>query len=458
MRDLFPSATFVVDVTYPPSADLLTVASDDATERTIRKLLIAAASWLLAEASKHEEQAYFWETVAETSEEEAEDLQNLIDQATRASCILLDHAEAGTWRSLLARYAAARPSAEHVSPTASDLRKWIEALEVSPARLQALQALQREKYVVLWTRTGTGKTTAALEVLRQVTGKAQLAERPLTLIDRQIEPLTPWAGWVSTSQLCRRKPAEEALRKRSELLLSVMRDAIANHEPDCLVVDFSGFPRAGLLDLRRGVLASEQPDVLALQAAGLVPDLRGREVLFTGLGNPRLGAYWRALCEAGGASSVSIHPAAPDAETCLPSAPASPEPKKAGARTLLNGILHTWGTTIRAIAVMVAVVIGGLVPLLLLRYAEIGASYVFASVSAIFTSGLLARWLTLRTGHSRSRKQAMMCSLLLDGGRHGWREGDRKSSSRTPPPAMVHIERTWMTPEPAPRQKLHEPL
>ncbi|QRP51161.1 OmpA family protein [Amycolatopsis sp. FDAARGOS 1241] len=103
-------------------------------------------------------------------------------------------------------------------------------------------------------------------------------------------------------------------------LLGGIDQAVRGIDPGTLVVDSSGLSTAGAFDLRQvGWTADPAAIAKQLKTAGQLPHLGGWHVLFTGLGavagaqpplptpaRDKLGAYWRAICQAAGAASCDV--------------------------------------------------------------------------------------------------------------------------------------------------------
>ena len=305
MRDLFPTATVVVDVNASPSPRWLELHADEAAERTIRRLLTAAASWLLAEASTLEERAHFWGAVAALSEEDADRLDNLLEAVMTAGGVLLEHAEAGRWRSLLARYTPA-PAPEPARPYQSVLYVDLggtgtACLAPSQVReqLRDEQPAEAEPLVVcMFSATGTGKTFNLAAVLADLIGRQAFAGRALKVVDHHAEPVTG----RHTRRLAPAWLSPTSPTSGADLLLR-MRTAVRDHQPDYLVFDLDDLSwRTTRVPFRRDPLPG--PDIEQLRAEGLLPDLTDRKVVFAG----RASEYWTAVCAASGASSVEVVP------------------------------------------------------------------------------------------------------------------------------------------------------
>jgi ATP/maltotriose-dependent transcriptional regulator MalT len=110
LRNLFPASILVVDPHGSASPDLVNLpAGSDDDERAVRRLLNAAAAFLLAETTTLEDAvdlSQHWVGPDPAGSDVGLDTaEKILSRATRASRTLLDHAESGRWRDLLAAYA-----------------------------------------------------------------------------------------------------------------------------------------------------------------------------------------------------------------------------------------------------------------------------------------------------------------------------------------------------------------
>lgn len=119
LGNLFPAEILVLDSSGVPSSDLLELPATDAEERAIRRLLAAAAAFLLSESAIVEEAVSLVDESATDPAVRGRVVQAVRVQAqlvSAASDALLDHAEAGSWRALLSTFVGDRtPAAPEVS-------------------------------------------------------------------------------------------------------------------------------------------------------------------------------------------------------------------------------------------------------------------------------------------------------------------------------------------------------
>lgn len=101
LESLFPTSTMLIDRHTPPPVELGDLDGDPAQERIIRKVLTAAAAFLLAEITVLEDTIGMRAMVEEIEETVSAELDELLQTAAAASAALLQHAENSTWRTLL---------------------------------------------------------------------------------------------------------------------------------------------------------------------------------------------------------------------------------------------------------------------------------------------------------------------------------------------------------------------
>ncbi|MCP2248050.1 OmpA family protein [Lentzea aerocolonigenes] len=146
-------------------------------------------------------------------------------------------------------------------------------------------------------------------------------------------------------------------------LLEGTGDAVRGRAPGHLMLITSGLSTNGGFDLRQ-VGWEADPAAIAeqLRSRGLLPDLTGWRVLFTGIGETagtqppltipsreRLNAYWTAMCKAAGAASCDMDESrtdhtAPNSEVAVPIVPVPgitsvTGPEGTERTTLLNDVL-----------------------------------------------------------------------------------------------------------------------
>lgn len=140
LESLFPTSTMLIDRHTPPPVELGDLDGDPAHERIIRKILTAAAAFLLAESTTLEDTLSMHAMVDTVEESVNAELDELLQTAAAASATLLEHAENGTWRTLLPPLQAAGDSAERTA-------------------VQAAAAPRRTVAIGMWlSASGAGKT------------------------------------------------------------------------------------------------------------------------------------------------------------------------------------------------------------------------------------------------------------------------------------------------------------
>jgi hypothetical protein len=364
LGNLFPTAIVVVDSMGSPSLDLLDLPGSEADERTIRKLLTAAASFLLAESTALEEGVDFWEAVAGPAEPEADELNTLLGRASSASCALLDHAESGSWRALLA---------SHVPRNAVDTQQVVESSIAVPDG----QHRTRPFVIGVIGACGSGKSLL-LRALQGAVDQALSEGREAEVIvqsRRHLALLTAWGDHgFRAGQSPKLKYAPATPRPANGAaglapadgvlaVLADLNDAVTTHQPDYLIVLGSDLPTAGPLDC--GKESDPQREVRDLDSRGVLPDLRGRTVVFVGLTSDHSRTYWGAVCEASGAGTVStvLEPAEYRHELM-------PYGDTSHARTLVTTMLthaiSDWGSTLRIVLVVTAFAISAVGTILVL--------------------------------------------------------------------------------------------
>jgi hypothetical protein len=110
LRNLFPTSILLVDPYGSASPDLVNLpAGSDDDERVVHRLLTAAAAFLLAETTTLEDAidlSQHWASPDQAGLNVGLDTaEKILSRPTRASRTLLDYAESGRWRDLLAAYA-----------------------------------------------------------------------------------------------------------------------------------------------------------------------------------------------------------------------------------------------------------------------------------------------------------------------------------------------------------------
>jgi hypothetical protein len=149
LESLFPAATFLVGRHIPPPPGLSELESEPGEERVIRKVITAAAAFLLAQSTTLEDTCGLRAMVHEPAENETTDLDELLQVAATASAVLLDHAKDGTWRVLLASFQR-------------------------PRRPESAQRALRHGPVARHSGVGNGAEAAAAEVRERATQAARV--------------------------------------------------------------------------------------------------------------------------------------------------------------------------------------------------------------------------------------------------------------------------------------------
>lgn len=140
--------------------------------------------------------------------------------------------------------------------------------------------------------------------------------------DGQIEHAQPRRGQMLARNVAavNRVMSREAATGPFDLLSEIAAAVRASRQPATLLVLSSGLSTAGGLDLRQvGWDASPNAVAAVLKSRGLLPDLAGWHVVFSGLGDTAgtqpalplpqrstLIGYWTAICRAAGASSCAV--------------------------------------------------------------------------------------------------------------------------------------------------------
>lgn len=377
LGNLFPTAILVVDSMGSPSLELVDFPGTEAEERTIRKLLTAAASFLLAESTALEEGVDFWEAVAGSAEDDFDEMQTLLGRASSASCALLDHAEAGSWRTLLATHAPT-----HVVEQA--------AAESSLAVLDG-QHRTRPFVIVLVGLSHPGKSVMLWRALQGAADQASSEGREAEVIVQSPGQLDLLAAWGRDHGLRGGKDpklryvpptphrASEAVESAAaDDVLAALNDAVTTHQPDYLIVLSSGLPATDPLDFRK----KHDPKWKAggLGVRGL-PDLRGRTIVFTGFTSERQRTYWRAVCEAAGANTFGVATKPTEYRHALRELYDNPKPSL--VNTALTYVISDWGSTFRAVLVVIAIAISTIVTILVLGLANLNGYVWLAALGAL---------------------------------------------------------------------------
>lgn len=162
LGNLFPAEILVVDSGGAPSPDLLELRATEAEEHAIRRLLAAAAAFLLSESAiVGEAVALIDGAAAEPAERDrlAEAVTSQAQLASAASDVLLGHAEAGSWRALLSTFvgdhtpSTPEVSAADVLPRDREFPPVVVSLDdepIAPASTPAPQRRARRTFCVVY--------------------------------------------------------------------------------------------------------------------------------------------------------------------------------------------------------------------------------------------------------------------------------------------------------------------
>lgn len=380
LSNLFPTMV-LLNPAGSPSPDLVFTASDDATERTVRKLLTAAASFLLAQSTALEENLDCCRTVDLVTEHEADELQTLLGAAVSGSCTLLDTAEKGGWRKLLASHLPERSACV-------DAQRYVAA---PPAKTAArtLDHLRHEPQVLLVGVVGLGRAAGsvrALTILDYLVDQASRDEQDAEVValHRDQPALDAWALARELRGDCvprlhyaatagpptQGDSLDDLFRDLQQLALAISR---AGRPPDqLLVMTPGGKPPASVR--RRG----RAPSWDWLQNWDALPDLGGCEVIVTGVGLD-LQSSWRATCEASGAQHVTFLDDRTDSIR-----------RRLPARSRLwpiyatvASVLSDWSSTWRALAVVLTGAVSMVLTIFALGHADLSGPVLGAGVAAL---------------------------------------------------------------------------
>ena len=205
-----------------------------------------------------------------------------------------------------ARTAVASPVSYIVAATATANEP---ASVLSSAILQSLRS------------AGLGRAPATAYVMAP--GASQPDSLPLTpyLSNGQVDyGPTRTAVLAANISAVQRAVENEAAQGQLNLLGTLDAAVKAAPAPATLIVVSSGLSTSGALDLRQvGWDASPGWVAAQLKARGLLPDLAGYQVIFSGLGDiagrqpalplpqqTTLASYWTAICQASGAASCRV--------------------------------------------------------------------------------------------------------------------------------------------------------
>ncbi|VVJ20478.1 Uncharacterised protein [Amycolatopsis camponoti] len=397
LSNLFPTMV-LLNPAGPPSPDLVFAASDGGAERTVRKLLTAAASFLLAQSTALEENLDYCHTVELVNEHEADELQELLGAAVSGSCTLLDAAENGGWRGLLASHLPGRVATVR-SPG------WVGAPSAETAALVA-DMLERQPQVVLVGVVGVGhaaKSVRALAILDYLVDQAARDghDAEIVALHRDQPALEAWA-------LARERRGELAPQLRyaaaeppaqGDLLEDLFRDV----QHLACTINRTGRPPNQLLVVTPGDTSqlSARPPGWArswdwLQNWDVLPDLSGCEVIVTGVG-PDLQNSWRATCEASGAQNVTF--LNDHAESARRRSPG--RPRLWPIYATVASVLSDWSSTWRALAVVLAGAASIVLTILALGHADLSAPVLGTGIAALVLN-LIAKLAQLRLPRARA--------------------------------------------------------
>lgn len=428
LGNLFPTAILVVDNMGFSSIELVDLPTTEADERTIRKLLIAAASFLLAESIALEEQVDLWEAIGDTDGDGFDEMQDILQRASSASCTLLDHAEAGSWRVLLATYAppstgereraatethldvangqqrvgalscpitgmgvvtprkVAVVAPPHLLPTKSYVKAIQKALRVAiDSRLLGDRYIE----VILQSQEHLDLLVPAADLDRDPNGGQHDGLRYVVAPSRK-----PELDGVSTAE-----PRADRAAGPVDDLWSALRDVVRTHQPDCLVIAGSDLASAGPPTFRNEVDAARE--AYELGTCGLLPDLRGRTVIFAGPTSEPVVSYWRAVCAAAGARSFGLPvERTDDVSSMMELQYQIMCTQSPSMTTTLVGIINDWGSTVRAVLILATVAVSAIVTIFALGHADL-SGYIWIASLGVPALYLLAR--LAKRSFSRSR-------------------------------------------------------
>lgn len=168
---------------------------------------------------------------------------------------------------------------------------------------------------------GATSTRGIAYVIDPTTGQAIRQSLTPRLHDGQVDYGPDRSHLLSQNVNLAQKALErEAAARPFDLLAWVAQALRAAPGPGTLLILSSGLSTAGGFDLRKvGWGADPQLIAAQLKRSGLLPDLAGWRVIFSGLGDTagrqpalplpqrtELAAYWRAICIAAGAASCAL--------------------------------------------------------------------------------------------------------------------------------------------------------
>lgn len=238
LRNLFPASIQLIDPrgSASPALVALPIASDE-VERAVGRLLNAAASFLLTQATTVDdafEMSKHWSTWIAAEDARVDSVETLLRRVSRASRTLLDHAESGTWRDLLATFVA--------TPTVSDAPPAHDPQPIAerPDTVRALTEAASD--VVEGYRRALGALRRALRTALCAQERRVLLTTPPTMCRREFDALLREGSTVSRDSTKRsdrwRAPALGDLRKTRNWILPdvIVTYAIAGCRQDLNIV------------------------------------------------------------------------------------------------------------------------------------------------------------------------------------------------------------------------------
>ncbi len=180
LESLFPTSTMLIDRYAPPPVELSDLDGDPAQERIVRKVLTAAAAFLLAESTTLEDTASMqmfisYDTTTSVASPDAElaELDELLQTAATTSATLLDHAEHGSWRDLLTSFQRAPQRTLASEPFVAAAAKAADDAQCAAARPRVLRI-----GMISVGSTVNGKTlTLQWQLLQQMMAQARITDR-----------------------------------------------------------------------------------------------------------------------------------------------------------------------------------------------------------------------------------------------------------------------------------------
>lgn len=379
LSNLFPTVV-LLNPAGSPSPDLVFAASDEAAERTIRKLLTAAASFLLAQSTALEESLDYCRAVELVNEHDGGELQGLLGAAISGSCTLLDAAENGGWRGLLASHLPARAADV-------DAPDWVAASPAeTAARMTDMLRAQRHAHLVGVVGVGhTAKSFRALAILDylvdQVARDGHDAE--IFALHRDRPALDAWA--LARERRGEVVPQLHYAAAQPSAHGDLLEDLFHDVQHLAYAISRMGRPPDQLLIMPpadTSQVSARSPGRARcwdwLQNWDALPDLSGCEVIVTGV-SLDLQNSWRATCEASGAQNVTF--LNDRTESTRHRQPA--RPRLWPIYAAVASVLCDWSSTRRALAVVLACAASIVLTIVALGNADLSAPALGAGIAAL---------------------------------------------------------------------------